>query len=86
MAGDRNPVKRVFVALTILLLLLPDIAQAQRRRLVLIRDAEIETTIRAYSQPVFRAAGLGGRRILIHLVKDRRLNAFVANGIGGCRQ
>ncbi len=72
--------KRVVVALTILLLLLPDFAQAQRRKLVLIRDAEIENTIRAYSQPVFRAAGLGGRTILIHLVKDRRLNAFVANG------
>jgi len=46
----------------------------------LIRDAEIENTIRLYATPVFRAAGLEPDDIHIHLVKDNTLNAFVAGG------
>lgn len=46
----------------------------------LIRDAEIENTIREYVTPVLRAAGLEPKNVRIHLVKDKRLNAFVAGG------
>lgn len=46
----------------------------------MIRDAEIENTIRLYAAPVFRAAGLEPDDINIHLVKDNTLNAFVAGG------
>ncbi len=46
----------------------------------LIRDAEIENTIRTYAAPVFRAAGLEPDGIDIYLVKDNSLNAFVAGG------
>ena len=45
-----------------------------------IRDAEIEGTIRAYATPLFEGAGLDASAIDIHLVNDKRLNAFVAGG------
>lgn len=46
----------------------------------LIRDAEIENNIRAYSTPVFRAAGLDPDSVNIYIVNDNSLNAFVAGG------
>ena len=49
-------------------------------RISLIRDTEIENTIRAYTAPLFEAAGLDASFVRIHLIKDRRLNAFVAGG------
>src|SRR3546814_12029733 len=45
-----------------------------------IRDTEIETTIRVYTAPLFKAAGLDIASVDIYLVKDKRLNAFVAGG------
>ncbi len=55
-------------------------ASAQAQRMSLIRDAEIENTIRAYSTPLWQAAGLTPDSISIHLVNDDSLNAFVAGG------
>ncbi len=55
-------------------------AMAQSGQLSLFRDAEIEDTIRLYSTPLFEAAGINYDNIEIHLVNDRVLNAFVANG------
>ena len=55
-------------------------AAAQGRRISLIRDAEIESTIRIYATPIFNAAGLDNDAVRIHLVNDRALNAFVAGG------
>lgn len=46
----------------------------------LIRDAEIEDTLRVYSDPIFEAAGLRPKEIDIHIVQDKSLNAFVTNG------
>ena len=48
--------------------------------LPLIRDAEIEDTIRRMSTPLFQAAGLAPSSVSIHLVADKSLNAFVADG------
>jgi predicted Zn-dependent protease len=45
-----------------------------------IRDAEIESTIRAFATPLFEGAGLDASAINIHIINDRRLNAFVAGG------
>ncbi len=56
------------------------LAQSRGSGLALIRDAEIEHTIRAYSAPIFQAAGMSTAKIQVHLVNDRRLNAFVAGG------
>lgn len=57
-------------------------AQAQARKpLSLIRDAEIESTIRGYADPLFRAAGLDPAGIRVLLVNDDSINAFVAGGM-----
>ena len=50
------------------------------RNITLIRDAEIENTIRIYSTPIFKAAGLDPRSINIYIVNNNSLNAFVAGG------
>lgn len=55
-------------------------ASASAQRLVLVRDAEIENTIRIMATPIFRAAGLDPSAIEVHLVQDSSLNAFVASG------
>jgi predicted Zn-dependent protease len=46
-----------------------------------IRDAEIENTIRAYSAPLFAAAGLNSKDVKILIVQDDTLNAFVFGGM-----
>lgn len=53
---------------------------ATANALSLIRDAEIENTIRVWSTPLFEAAGLVPDDVRIILVGDKRLNAFVAGG------
>ncbi len=62
----------------LLVVLLPTRTEAQR--ISLIRDAEIENTIRAYATPLFQAAGLSPHAIDLYLVKDNNLNAFVSGG------
>ncbi|NDC57363.1 MAG: M48 family peptidase [Alphaproteobacteria bacterium] len=54
----------------------PSAASAQS----LIRDAEIEDTLRVYSDPIFRAADLEPKDIKIYIVQDSSLNAFVSSG------
>ena len=46
----------------------------------LIRDAEIEATIRAYASPLWTAAGLNAPFVQVHIIDDDRINAFVAGG------
>jgi predicted Zn-dependent protease len=65
--------------LTVVLLVLPGRASAQG--VSLIRDTEIENTIRVYTAPLFRAAGIDISSVQIYLIKDKRLNAFVAGGL-----
>jgi len=57
-------------------LALPQVAWAAG----LVRDAEIEDTIRAFAAPVFSAAGLDLSALRIHIVNDGALNAFVTPG------
>ncbi|MCA8931284.1 MAG: M48 family metalloprotease [Rhodospirillaceae bacterium] len=54
-------------------------AQAQQR-LSLIRDAELEQTLRGLIQPVLEAAGVSPSAVTIYIVEDPNLNAFVAGG------
>ena len=61
-----------------LLLLLP--VESQARKLSLIRDAEIEATIRAMHDPPSRVAKLETAAVRILIVKDTGLNAFVSGG------
>ena len=46
----------------------------------LIRDAEIEHTLRTYADPIFTVAGLKPSAIKIFIVNDDSLNAYVAGG------
>ncbi len=53
---------------------------AQRRPVKLIRDTEIESLLRDYAAPIFKAAGIGSRGAEIIIVNDRSFNAFVVSG------
>ena len=61
---------------TLALCLLPQLAAAAG----LIRDAEIERTLRTMTAPIFQAAGYRPGGIDLYILNDRSLNAFVANG------
>src|SRR5690348_1823904 len=69
---------------TVCLMLMGGLALAQHARaqepLRLLRDAEIETTLRTFATPVFKAAGLDPQAIHIYIVNDPTLNSFVAGG------
>lgn len=53
---------------------------AAQRQLSLVRDAEIESTIRHYAEPLFQVAGVSPQAVSIYLVSDPSINAFVAGG------
>lgn len=55
-------------------------AAGQERGAPLIRDAEIEHTIRTYAAPLLTAAGLEPRDVDVHILGGPELNAFVARG------
>jgi predicted Zn-dependent protease len=61
-------------------LVAPGAALAQRS-VSLIRDAEVEATVRAYADPVFKAAGLDAEAMKVHLVDSDEINAFAAPGM-----
>ena len=46
----------------------------------LIRDAEIETTLREWTDPILDVAGLKPQDVGLYIINDPSLNAFVANG------
>jgi len=46
----------------------------------LIRDSEIEITIRAFATPLFNAAGVDADSVRVYIINDRALNSFVAGG------
>lgn len=58
----------------------PLVAQSPPRAMQLIRDQEIENTLRHMSRPIFQQAGLSPQNVRFILVQDDALNAFVAGG------
>ena len=46
----------------------------------MIRDTEIENTIRVFSLPLFNAADIDHSSLKIHIVQSSEINAFVARG------
>jgi predicted Zn-dependent protease len=46
----------------------------------IIRDTEIETTLRGWMKPIFKAAGMNAEDVRIILVGSSEVNAFVAGG------
>ena len=59
---------------------MPQPADAQRRRAFLIRDAETEALLKLFAYPIFKAAGLNPRAVRVHLIAQDNINAFVAGG------
>lgn len=49
-------------------------------RIVTIRDAEKESLLRAYADPLSRAAGVWPAAVRIKLIQVSAINAFVATG------
>jgi predicted Zn-dependent protease len=75
--------RRIFALFCIALIALTPLRAAvaqQGQRLSLIRDAEIESSIRTMVTPIWRAAGLDPSAVEIMIVQDGSLNAFVAGG------
>lgn len=62
------------IAASLFCIALPAAAQS------LIRDEEIERTLRTYSDPIFKASGLTPSSIRIYIVNDSAINAFVMGG------
>lgn len=58
----------------------PLYAQSPPKSMLLIRDQEIENTLRLMSRPIFQQAGLSPQNVRFILVQDDALNAFVAGG------
>lgn len=71
----RAAFKRILAFLALLSAWLPSAHAAG-----LIRDAEIEHTLRLYSDPVFEAAGLTPASVKLFILDDPSINAFVAGG------
>jgi predicted Zn-dependent protease len=73
-----SPIKRLgLIALIGAVAAQPAVAQ---ERPVLIRDAETEAAMAQFAEPIFSAAGLEPSAVHIYLLKDSRINAFVAGG------
>ncbi|MEM1268062.1 MAG: M48 family metalloprotease [Pseudomonadota bacterium] len=66
--------RRVLAAVLLVMLSLPAAAQG------LVRDAEIEATLKRIADPILRAAGLSPSQVTLYIVSNPRLNAFVAGG------
>jgi len=71
---------KIFAVFLIAAVLVTSASPAGAQKLSIIRDAEIENTIRQFAAPVFRAAKLDPSQVKIHLVQDNAINAFVAGG------
>ena len=71
---------RIITLICLSLLALAPLRAAYAQRINLIRDAEIENTIRVFVIPIWKAAGLDPNGVEIMIVQDGSLNAFVAGG------
>lgn len=70
--------RKILISFTIVLLSASH-ALAQNAP-VLIRDTEIEESLKLWSEPLFEVAGLSSGSVNIILIKNPQLNAFVAGG------
>ena len=71
---------RVLVAIILSVVITGSPLPAMAAGMSLIRDTEIENTIRDYATPLFAAAGLQPDNIRIFIVNGDDINAFVAGG------
>lgn len=74
---------RIFTLITLLFFAAASVIaprQAEAKGVSILRDVEIENTLRQMATPLFQAAGLSPDSVDILLVQDDSLNAFVAGG------
>lgn len=64
-------------ALVLALPIMPSPADAQGRKIPLVRDSETEELLRDYAKPIFEVAGIARSEPEIILVNDKSFNAFV---------
>lgn len=78
----KKPVFRIFCTFLTALALLTAPLSSARAQLggSIIRDTEIEATLKLWAQPLMEAAGLPPGSVNIILVQNNALNAFVAGG------
>lgn len=57
-----------------------DVAWAQQSGPGLLRDSELENSLRVFATPIFEAAHLNKESVRTYIVNDKSLNAFVAGG------
>jgi predicted Zn-dependent protease len=72
--------RRVLAATCALAMALPVMsspADAQGRKIPLVRDAETEELLRDYAEPIFKVAGIARSKPEIILVNEKSFNAFV---------
>lgn len=67
-----------FKALSLLVIAVFSAVSAQAQGL--IRDAEIELTLREWTDPILETAGLNPEDVGLYIINSPELNAFVANG------
>lgn len=72
------PIRKTIALL--LLLLMPLNGAYASSGVTVIRDTEIEETIRDWTDPILRAAGLNPKAVDLVLVQSPEINAFVAGG------
>ena len=63
-----------------LLSAVPAAAQSSSPRITVIRDAETETLLRTFANPLFRAAGVDPNLVRIIVIRDNAINSFVSTG------
>ena len=76
-----RPIRSLLCGLFAALLAFSGAASSEAQSLNMVRDTEIEETLRLYANPVFRAARLSPESIRLHLVNSDQVNAFVSNGM-----
>ena len=68
------------ISRTFLVALIALVASASAHAQGLIRDTEIEHTLRDWTDPILEVAGLRPEDVDLYIINDPSLNAFVANG------
>ena len=79
MLQNKFIIQSLYLAVLICLCLtVPCLSRADSIRY--IRDTEIENTIRIYTKPILRVAGITDDTLKTHIINDPAINAYVANG------
>lgn len=74
--------QRFIAAFTALSIMATPVAgMAENNAPGLIRDAEIESTLRAYANPILESAGIPAQDVRLLIVSSPSINAFVAGGL-----